>query len=86
MLTAICGMQVIVRKGANDSMLMLGRNKTIHQLATVSSGRWCGHVLRRSLDSEVEGQRKKRRLKRTRRREVEKEGRKLGLRREDVLC
>ena len=44
-----------------------------------------GHVLRRALDFEVEGQRKKGRLKRTWKRQVEKESVKVGLRREDAL-
>ena len=42
-----------------------------------------GHVLRRALEVEVKGQRKKERLKRTWKKQVEK---KVGLRREDALC
>ena len=50
---------------------MLGLNETIDQLAMVNSVCWYGHVLRRedgrilktALDFEVEGQRKKGRLK-----------------------
>ena len=45
-----------------------------------------GHVLRRSLCFEVEGQRKKGRLKRTWRKQVEEESVKVGLRRKDALC
>ena len=45
-----------------------------------------GHVLRRVLDFEVEGQRKKGRLKRTWKKQVEEESVKIGLRREDALC
>ena len=44
------------------------------------------HVLRTALDFEVEDQRKKGRLKRTWKRQVEEESVKVGLRREDVLC
>ena len=44
------------------------------------------HVWRRALDIEVEGQRKKGRLKRTWKKHVEEEGVKVGLRREDALC
>ena len=59
-----------------------------------SSVRWCGHVLRRedglnlrrALDFEVEGQRKKGRPKRTCKKQVEEESVKVGLRREDALC
>ena len=45
-----------------------------------------GHVLRRALDLEVEGQRWKGRPKRTWKRHFEEESVKVGLRREDVLC
>ena len=44
-----------------------------------------GHVLRRALDFEVKGHRKKRRLKRTWKKQVDKESVKVGLRREDAL-
>ena len=44
-----------------------------------------GHVLRRALDFEVEGQRKKRRPKRMWRKQVEEESVNVGLRREDAL-
>ena len=54
-------------------MFMLGLHETINQLAMADSICWYsnvlrredGHVLRRALDSEVEGQRKKWRSKRT---------------------
>ena len=53
--------------------LMLALNKTMDQLAMISTVCWYGHVLRRedghvlrrSLDFEVEGQRKKGSPKRT---------------------
>ena len=45
-----------------------------------------GHVLRRELDFEVEGQRKKWRLKRTWKKQVEEESVMVGLRREDTPC
>ena len=45
-----------------------------------------GHVLRRALVFEVEGQRKKERLKRTWKRQVEEESVKIGLRRDNSLC
>ena len=56
--------------------------------------RWCGdvlrredgHVLRRALDLEFEGQRMKGRLKRTWKKQVEEESVKIGLRREDTFC
>ena len=45
-----------------------------------------GHILRRALDFEVEGQRKKERPKRTWKKQVEEESVKAGWRREDALC
>ena len=73
MVIAMCGVQIKDRKRSTDLMFMLGLNETIDQLAMANSVRWNGHVLwiedghvlRRSLDFEIEGQRKKRRLKGT---------------------
>ena len=45
-----------------------------------------GHVLRRALDFEVDGQRKKGRSKRTWKKQVEEESVKIGLRKKDGLC
>ena len=45
-----------------------------------------GHVLRKALDIEGEGQRKKWRLMRTWKKQVEEEIMKVGLSREDALC
>ena len=61
-------------------------NETIDPLTIANSVRWYGHVLRRALDVEVEGQRKEGRPKRTWKRLDEEESVKTGLRREDVLC
>ena len=55
------------RKKPTDLMFILGLNETIDQLDMANSVHWYGHVLRRedghasrkSLDFEVEGQRKK---------------------------
>ena len=57
-------------KIANDMMLILGLNKMMHHLVMSNSVHsYChvlrmedGHVLRRALECEVEGQRKKGRL------------------------
>ena len=67
---AMCGVQLKDRKRANGLILMLGLNETINHLAMVNSVCWYGdvlrredgHVLRRALEFEVEGQRKKGRL------------------------
>ena len=45
-----------------------------------------GHVLRRALDVEVEGQRKKGRVKRTWKKQVEEKSVKFGVRMEDTFC
>ena len=73
---------------------MLGLNETIDQLAMANSVRWYGHVLRRqdghvfrrALDFEVEGQRKNGMLKRAWKKQVEEESANVGLRREDAIC
>ena len=70
---AMCGVQLIDSNRSTDLMFMLGLSETIDQLSMANSHRWhChvlrredGHVLRRALDFEVKGQRKKGRLSRT---------------------
>ena len=46
-------------------MLMMCLNERIDQLAMANSVCWYGHVLRWALDYQADGQRKKRRPKRT---------------------
>ena len=73
--------------------LMLGINETIEKLTMTTSVHWYGHVLSRedghvlirALDFELEGQRKKYRMKRTWKKQVEEENVKFGLRRVDAL-
>ena len=63
-------------------------------MVVANSVRWYGHVLmmkdgdilRMALDFEVEGQKRKGRLKRTWKRQVEEESMKVGLRSKDALC
>ena len=94
MVRAMCGVQVKDRKRYTDLMFMLGLNKTIDHLAMANNVRWYGHVLRREdcyvlrrgLDFEVEGRRKKGSPKRTWKWQVEEESVKVGLRRTDALC
>ena len=72
---------------------MLDLKKTIDQLAMANSVHWYGHVLRRedghvlrrALHFEVEGQRKKGKPKRTWKKQVLEESMKVGLRRKDAL-
>ena len=73
---------------------MLGLKQTMNQLAMANSVGWYGHVLRRedghilrrALDFEVEGQRKKGRPKRTWKGQVEEESMKVDMRRKDAHC
>ena len=72
-----CHWQILVklkyRKRYTDLMFMLDLSETTNQLAMANSVRWYGYVLRRddghvlgrALYFNVEGQRKKARLKRT---------------------
>ena len=94
MVRAMCGVQLNTKKRSMELMPMLDLNETIDQLAMVNSVHWYGqvlrrengHVLRRALDFEVEGQRKKEKLKKTWKQQVEEESVKVGLRKEDALC
>ena len=94
MVREICGVQLNDTKRSIDMMFMLGLSETMRHLAIANSVCWYGHVLRRegghvlrrALDFEVEGQRKKRRLKRTWKKQVEEQSMKVGLRMEDALC
>ena len=94
MVTEICGVQIKDRKRSTNLMFMLSLNETIDQLAMTNSVRRYGHVLkrkdghvlRRALDFEVEGQTKKGRRKRTWKKQIEEESMKVGLRRENALC
>ena len=77
----MCGVQLKDRKTCTDLILMLGLNETMDQLAMANSVRWYGHVLsredgrvlRRAFYLYVEGQRKKGRLRRMRKKQVEEE-------------
>ena len=59
----MCGVQLKVGKISTDMMFMLCLNETMDQLAMENCICWYGYVLRRALDFEVEGQRKKGRPK-----------------------
>ena len=72
---------------------MLGLKETIDQLATANGVRWYGHVLRRDdnsvlrvdLDFDVSGKRKRGRLKKAWKEQVEEEIGKIGWKKEDAL-
>ena len=90
MVRAMYGQKVVDRKTTEEQMDMLGLKETIDQLATVNGVRWYGHVLRRDDDSalrvalnlEVSGKRKR---GRPRKKQVEEETEKIGLKKEDAL-
>ena len=75
-------------------MFVLGLSETIDQLAMENSVLWHshvlrkvdGHILRKALGFEVEGQRKKGRPKSTWKKHVEEKSVKIGLGREDAFC
>ena len=93
MMRAMCGQKVVDRKTTKEQMDMLGLKKTINRFATANGVRWYGHVLRRdddsvfrvALDLEVKGKRKRGQLKKTWKKQVEKETEKIGLKKEDAL-
>ena len=73
-------------------MDMLGLKETIDRLATANEVRWYGHVLRRDdnsvlrvvLNLEVTGNKKRGRLKKTWKKQVEEETKNIGLKKEDA--
>ena len=90
----MCGVQLKDIERSTELIFMLVLHETIDQLTMANNVRWYdsvlrreyGNVLRRALDFEVDGQRKKGRPKRSRKRQVEEGCVKIGLRREDALC
>ena len=92
MVRAMCGVKLMDKKKTVDLMEMLGLKESVDQLAKANGVRWYGHVLRRdgdhalrkALEFNVNEPRKRGRLKKTWKRQVEEEIRKVGLRREDA--
>jgi hypothetical protein len=93
MVRAMCGAKLMDKKRTKDLMEMLGLEETMDQMAMANGVRWYGHVLRRddehvlrkALEFEVKGPRKRGRPKKTWRKQVEEESRKVGLKKEDAL-
>ena len=94
MVRALGEVQLEDRKRLKDLMMMLGLNETMDQLTMANSVRWYGrilrredgHVLRRALELEVDGQWKKGRPKRIWKKQVEEESVQFCLRKKDALC
>ena len=93
MVRAMCGAKLMDKRNSEVLMEMLGLKNTLDGMARASGVRWFGHVLRRdendilrkALDLKVEGQRKRGRPKVLWEKQVEKEMRRVGLRREDAV-
>ena len=93
MVRVMCGVKLVDRKRAEVLMQMVGLEEAVEQLALANSVRWFGHILRRedghvlgrALDFEVEGCRRRGRPKRTWKKQVEEEVRRVGLKREDAF-
>ena len=85
MVRAMCGVQLQDRKRSTDFMLSLSLSETIDQLAMANSVHWYGyvlrrgdgHVLRRAIYFELEGQRKKGRPKMSQKSSLRKKMRRL---------
>ena len=92
MVREMCGVKLAERKNSEKLMEMLGLKKSLEKLAKANGIHWYGHVLRkeednilrRALEFSVSGQRKRGRPKKTWRRQVEEEARRMGLTNEDA--
>ena len=95
MVRAMCGTKLMEKKRTGDLMEILGLKETVEvQMAKANGVRWYGHVLRRddwhvlrkALEFEVKGKRKRGRPRKTCKiMQVEKENRSVGLKKEDAL-
>lgn len=91
MIRAMCGVKLMDRRSTKDLMALLGLN-AIERVAKASAVRWYGHVLRREEDNilrkmlnfELDGVRKRGRPKCTWKRKVEEDVRKINLKMEDA--
>ena len=92
MVRAICGAKLMEKKRTEDLMEMLGLKETVVQMAKASGVRWYGHVLRRddghvlrkALEFEVKGKRKRGQPKKTWKMQVE-ERNSVGLEKKDAM-
>ena len=92
MVRSMCGVKLVNRKNTEDLMKLLGLKETLDKMAQANGVRWCGHVVRRDEESilkkammlQANGQRKRGRPKQTRKRQVEENLKKIGLRVEEA--
>ena len=81
MVRAMCGAKLMEKKRTEDLMEMLGLKETVVQMAKANGVRWYGHMLRRddgqvlrkALEFEVKGKRKRGQPKKMWKMQVEKE-------------
>ena len=81
------------KKRTEDLIKMLALKETVVQMAKAKGVKWYGHVLRRenghvlrkALEFEVKGKRKRGRPRKTWKTQVEKESKSVGLEKEDAL-
>ena len=93
MVRAMCGAKLMKKKRTEDLMEMLGLKETVVQMAKANGVRWYrhvlrrvdGHVLRKALEFEVKGKRKRGQPKKTWKMQVEKESKSVGLDKEDAM-
>ena len=92
MVRSMCGVKLVDRKNTEELMKMLGLKKTLDKMAKANGVRWYGHLVRRDDESilkkammfEVNGPRKRGRLKQTWKKQVEENIKKIGLRVEEA--
>ena len=91
MVRAMCGAKLMEKKRTEDLLEMLGLKETVVQMAKANGVRWYGHVmrwddvLRKALEFEVKGKRKRGRSKKTWKKQVEKESKSVDLEKKDAM-
>ena len=93
MVRAMCGAKLVEKKRREVLMEMLGLKETVVQMAKANGVKWYGHVLRRddghvlrkALEFEVKGKRKRGLPKKTWKIQVEKESKSVGLEKDNTL-
>ena len=87
----MCGAKLMEKKRTEDLMEMLGLKETVVQMAKANGVRWHvlrrddGYVLRKALEFEVKGKKKRGQPKKTWKAQVVKESKSVGLEKEDAL-
>ena len=93
MVRVMCGVKLMERKKTEDLMQMLGLEEAVDRLARANGVRWyghvlrrdVGHVLRRALEFEVSGPRKRGRPKKMWKMQVEEDRKRVGMGIRDAL-